>query len=63
VKRILDDLEKTGGALSAIETRWVQQQLQNAAYEHQRAVGSGTQVVADRLEGKSPLGLEMVSTL
>jgi hypothetical protein len=27
VKRILDDLKKTGGALSAIETRWVQQQL------------------------------------
>jgi methylmalonyl-CoA mutase N-terminal domain/subunit len=53
VKRILDD----------IETRWVQQQIQNAAYDHQRAVESGTQVVVDRLEVKSPPGSEMASTL
>lgn len=52
MKRILDEIEKTGGTLSAIETRWVQQQIQNAAYNHQRAVESGTQVVVDRLEGK-----------
>ena len=63
VIRILDEIEKTGGTLSAIETRWVQQQIQNAAYDHQRAVESGTQVVVDRLEGKSPPGWEMASTL
>jgi methylmalonyl-CoA mutase N-terminal domain/subunit len=61
VKRILDEIEKAGGTLSAIETRWVQQQLQIAAYDHQRAVESGTQVVVDRLEGKSPPGWEMAS--
>jgi hypothetical protein len=27
VKRILVEIEKTGGTLSAIETRWVQQQI------------------------------------
>ena len=54
--RILDEIEKTGGTLSAIETRWVQQQIQNATYDHQRAVESGTQVVVDRLEGESPPG-------
>ena len=53
VKRILDD----------IETRWVQQQIQNAAYDHQRAAESGTQVVVDRPEVKSPPGSEMASTL
>ena len=63
VKRILDEIEKTRGTLSAIELRWVQQQIQNAAYDHQRAVESGTQVVVDRLEGKSPPGWEMASTL
>jgi len=63
VKRILDEIEKTGGSLSAIEIRWVQQQIQNAAYDHQRAVESGTQVVVDRLEVKSPPGSEMASTL
>ena len=63
VIRILDEIEKTGGTLSAIETRWVQQQIQNATCDHQRAVESGTQVVVDRLEGKSPPGWEMASTL
>jgi hypothetical protein len=45
VKRILDEVEKTGGTPGAIETRWVQQQIHDAAYDHQRAVESGTQVV------------------
>ena len=54
VTHILDEIEKTGGTLSAIETRWVQQQIQNATYDHQRAVASGTQVVVDRLEGMPP---------
>jgi methylmalonyl-CoA mutase N-terminal domain/subunit len=58
VIRILDEIEKTGGTLSAIETRWVQQQIQNAAHDHQRAVESGTQVVVDRLEDKPPPGVE-----
>jgi methylmalonyl-CoA mutase N-terminal domain/subunit len=62
VIRILDEIERTGGPLSAIETRWVQQQIQDADYDHQRAVESGTQVVVDRLEGKLPPGWETTST-
>jgi methylmalonyl-CoA mutase N-terminal domain/subunit len=63
VKRILDEIVTTGGTQSAIETRWVHQQIQNAAHDHQRAVGRGPQVVIDRPEGKSPPGWEMASTL
>src|SRR5262245_23852707 len=45
VKRILDEIEQAGGTLAAIETGWIQQQIQNAAYEYQRTVESGTQIV------------------
>ena len=41
VIRILDEIEKRGGTLSATETRWVQQQIQNATYDQQPAVDSG----------------------
>ena len=63
VIRILDEIEKTGGTQKAIETRCVQQQIQNAAYDYQRAVESDTQVVVDRLEGKSPRDGRWASTL
>jgi methylmalonyl-CoA mutase N-terminal domain/subunit len=35
---ILDEIEETGGTLSAIETRWVQQQIQKS-YDHQARRG------------------------
>ena len=41
----------------------LQQHIQNVAYDYQRALESNTQVVVDRLEGQSPPGWEISSTL
>ena len=40
--RRIDDM---GGALRAIETNYIQNEIQNAAYEYQRTVESGEQIV------------------
>ena len=45
VGEILAEIEGNGGTLRAIETGWIQAQIQNSAYEYQRAVESGEQVV------------------
>jgi methylmalonyl-CoA mutase, N-terminal domain len=45
VRKILTEIEEAGGTLRAIETGWIQQQIQNSAYEYQQAVESGTQIV------------------
>ena len=45
VKAYLDRIEALGGMLRAIERGWVQQEIQNAAYEYQRAVDSGEATV------------------
>jgi methylmalonyl-CoA mutase, N-terminal domain len=44
-KTYLDRIETLGGMLRAIEQGWVQQEIQNAAYEYQRAVDSGVATV------------------
>jgi methylmalonyl-CoA mutase N-terminal domain/subunit len=41
-REYLDKIEALGGMLKAIERGYVQQEIQNAAYEYQRAVDSGT---------------------
>jgi methylmalonyl-CoA mutase, N-terminal domain len=41
----LERIDAMGGMLRAIERGWVQQEIQTAAYEHQRAVDSGAAVV------------------
>ncbi len=41
----LDRINALGGMLRAIERGWVQQEIQNAAYEYQRAVDTGEAVV------------------
>ncbi|QNI32276.1 methylmalonyl-CoA mutase [Alloacidobacterium dinghuense] len=45
VKAYLDRIDSLGGMLRAIERGWVQQEIQNAAYEYQRAVDSGDATV------------------
>jgi methylmalonyl-CoA mutase, N-terminal domain len=45
VQEYFERIEKLGGMLRAIERGWVQQEIQNAAYEYQRAVDSGEAVV------------------
>jgi methylmalonyl-CoA mutase N-terminal domain/subunit len=44
-KAYLDRIEALGGMLRAIERGWVQQEIQNAAYEYQRAVDTGDATV------------------
>jgi methylmalonyl-CoA mutase N-terminal domain/subunit len=41
----LDRIQKMGGTLRAIETGFIQSEIQNAAYEYQRAVESGDRIV------------------
>jgi methylmalonyl-CoA mutase, N-terminal domain len=53
----LDKIEDIGGALRAIEMGWTQAEIQNAAYEYQRVVEQGKQVVVgvNRFDsGKDP---------
>jgi methylmalonyl-CoA mutase N-terminal domain/subunit len=45
VRKILAGIEEAGGTLRAIETGWIQNQIQNSAYEYQRAIESGEQIV------------------
>jgi len=45
VKDYFEHIEKLGGMLRAIERGWVQQEIQNAAYEYQRSVDNGEAVV------------------
>jgi len=43
--RYIDEIDKMGGALKAIETGYIQKQIASSAYNYQRAVDSGEQVV------------------
>jgi methylmalonyl-CoA mutase N-terminal domain/subunit len=45
VQTYFDRIEKLGGMLRAIERGWVQQEIQNAAYEYQRAIDTGDATV------------------
>ncbi len=45
VQTYFDRIEKLGGMLRAIERGWVQQEIQNAAYEYQRAIDAGQATV------------------
>jgi methylmalonyl-CoA mutase, N-terminal domain len=45
VRKILDEIDTAGGTLHAIESGWIQGQIQASAYEYQRAIESGERVV------------------
>ncbi len=45
VREYLERIEAMGGMLAAIERGWVQREIQNAAYDYQRAVDTGDAVV------------------
>ena len=45
VKAYFDRIDALGGMLRAIEQGWVQQEIQNAAYDYQRAVDAGDATV------------------
>ena len=45
VRAYFERIDELGGMLAAIERGWVQQEIQNAAYEYQRAVDTGEATV------------------
>ncbi len=59
VEDYFDRIEKLGGMLAAIERGWVQQEIQNAAYQYQRAVDTGDAIVVGvnrfTREGEPPI--------
>jgi methylmalonyl-CoA mutase, N-terminal domain len=42
---LLDRIDRLGGTLAAIETGWIQRQIQDAAYHAQRAIDGGDAIV------------------
>jgi methylmalonyl-CoA mutase N-terminal domain/subunit len=59
VQAYFERIEKLGGMLAAIERGWVQQEIQNAAYDFQRAVDTGEATVVGvnrfRTENDAPI--------
>ena len=45
VQEYLDEIDRMGGSLKAIEKGYIQQEIANSAYEYQKAVDSGEQVI------------------
>lgn len=41
----IEKIDEMGGMLPAIETAWVQREIERAAYDYQRAVEAGTEIV------------------
>jgi methylmalonyl-CoA mutase N-terminal domain/subunit len=60
----LEKIDALGGVLKAIERGYVQQEIQNAAYEYQRAVDQGEQVVVGvnkfQIEEETPVPLQRI---
>jgi methylmalonyl-CoA mutase N-terminal domain/subunit len=45
VQTYLEEIDRMGGSLKAIEKGYVQQEIANSAYDYQKAVDSGEQVI------------------
>ena len=64
VAAYLDRIADMGGMLPAIERGWVQQEIQNAAYEYQRAVDTGEATVVGvnrfTLEEETPIPTQRI---
>jgi methylmalonyl-CoA mutase N-terminal domain/subunit len=60
---LLQRIEAAGGTLAAIETGYVQRQIQDAAYDAQRAVDTGASVVVgvNRFTDTRPPAIEVLS--
>jgi len=62
---IFDRIHKLGGTLRAVESGWVQQQIQAAAYAHQRKVDSGETTIVGvnkfGLEGEAEMPLQQLN--
>ncbi len=58
---LIAEIESRGGMVPAIETGWVQQQIADAAWEHQRQVESGERVIVgvNRFVEQAPSDVEL----
>jgi methylmalonyl-CoA mutase N-terminal domain/subunit len=63
-REYLDHIDALGGMLKAIERGYVQQEIQNAAYEYQRAVDAGEAVVVGvnrfQVEEEKPVPIQRI---
>jgi methylmalonyl-CoA mutase N-terminal domain/subunit len=63
-EQYLTKIEALGGMVKAIERGYVQQEIQNAAYEYQRAVDQGEQVVVGvnrfQVEDEKPVSIQRI---
>jgi methylmalonyl-CoA mutase N-terminal domain/subunit len=58
---LIDRIEQMGGAVAAIEAHYVQREIERAAYETQRAIEAGDQVIVGvnaYTEGEDGAGIE-----
>ncbi len=62
VQAYLDEIDRMGGSLKAIEKGYIQQEIANSAYEHQKAVDSGDQVIVgvNKYTTQEPHGDELL---
>jgi methylmalonyl-CoA mutase N-terminal domain/subunit len=44
-RALLDEIERKGGVIAAIESGWIQQRIADASYEHQRQIEAGERVI------------------
>jgi methylmalonyl-CoA mutase N-terminal domain/subunit len=61
-RELIAKIDSLGGTLAAIESGWIQRQVQDAAYAAQQAIDSGTQVIVgvNRYQTDEPAGIELL---
>jgi len=60
-RALMDEIERRGGAIAAIESGWTQQQIADASYERQRQIESGERVIVgvNRFVEEEPLRVDI----
>ncbi len=63
VNKYLDSIDKMGGALEAIKKGYIQKEIMRSAYDYQKAVDSGEQVVVgvNKFQSKTKVAVESMS--
>ncbi len=61
-RALIDEIDRTGGTLAAIEQGRIQRQIQDAAYDTQRAIDRGDQIIVgmNRFEDDAPVTIDLL---
>jgi methylmalonyl-CoA mutase N-terminal domain/subunit len=61
-RALIGKIDSLGGTLAAIESGWIQRQVQDAAYAAQQAIDSGNQIIVgvNRYQTDEPAGIELL---